>query len=87
MKTKQKTRRALITDEDAMFQALYDIRDGTTSAAARDYIDRYIRLKAKALRLEKQGFKARMVLPDFPRRPVLVITSLTVTMMKDNATA
>ncbi len=73
MKTKLKTRRALVPDEDAMFQALYDIRDGITSAEARDYIDRYIRLKAKALRLERQGFKVRMVLPDFPRRPMLVI--------------
>jgi hypothetical protein len=73
MKTKQKTRRALITDEDAMFQSLYDIREGITSVAARDYMDRYIRLKAKALRLEKWGLKVRIVLPDFPHRPMLVI--------------
>jgi len=60
-----------------MFQALYDIRDGITGVAARDYMDRYIKLKAKALRLEKQGFSVKIVLPDFPRRPMLVIDTET----------
>ena len=74
MKAKHKrNRRPLTTHEDAIFQALYDIRDGLFGAAARDYMDRYIQLKAKALRLEKQGIKVRILLPDFPRRPLLLI--------------
>ena len=70
---KQKKRRHLVTEEDGMFQALYDIRDGISGVAALDYMDRYIKLKAKALLLERRGFKVRMLLPDFPRRPMLVI--------------
>jgi hypothetical protein len=55
------------------FSELYDIRDSLSGVAAWDYMDRYIKLKAKALQLEKRGFKVRMLLPDFPRRPLLVI--------------
>ncbi len=55
------------------FSELYDIRDNLSGVAAWDYMDRYIKLKTKALQLEKRGLKVRMLLPDFPRRPLLII--------------
>jgi hypothetical protein len=72
MKTKHK-RYALFTEEDGVLQALYDIRNRLNCVEAWDYMDRYIQIKAKAMQLQKKGLKVRIVLPDFPRRPMLVI--------------
>jgi hypothetical protein len=74
MKPRKKSkRRILISEEDGVLQALYDVRHGTSRVAVRDYVDRYITLKVRALRLQKKGLKVRIVLPDFPRRPMLII--------------
>ena len=74
MKPKPKgNRRGSFTESDGVLQAFYDLRKGLSGDSARDYIDRYILLKTKALQLEKLGLKVRVVLPDFPRRPLLVI--------------
>jgi hypothetical protein len=67
MKAKRKQKRP------DLFTDLQDIRKRLSGDKARDYLDRYIELKAKALELEKQGLEVRMLLPDFPRRPMLVI--------------
>jgi hypothetical protein len=67
MKAKPKRKR------HARFGDLYLIRDRVSGVAAWDYLDRYIKLKAKALQLERKGLKVRMVLPDFPHRPLLII--------------
>lgn len=67
-KTKRKYRGG--TD---MLRDLLDIRNRLKGVAARDYMDRYIQLKMKALELEQRGLRVRMLLPDFPRRPMLVI--------------
>ncbi len=73
MNAKQKKRHALFTEEDGVFQALRVTKDGLSDDAAWDYMDRYIKLRAKARQLEKKGLKARILLPDLPRRPMLVI--------------
>jgi hypothetical protein len=74
MMLKQKRRRhILFTEEVRVLQALHDIRERLNSVEAWDYMDRYIQLKGKAMQLQKKGLKVRIVLPDFPRRPMLVI--------------
>ncbi len=45
----------------------------SSGVAAWDYVDRYIKLKAKALLLQEQGLTVKTVLPDFPRCPLLII--------------
>jgi len=67
-KTKRKHRGA-----NNILRDLLDIRNRINGVAARDYMDRYIQLKMKALELEQRGLRVRMLLPDFPRRPMLVI--------------
>jgi hypothetical protein len=69
---KAKTGRRLIhlTDNDGVVQAIHDIQD---RGAFRDYVDRYIKLRAKVIQLQKKGLKVKIVLPDLPRRPMLVI--------------
>jgi hypothetical protein len=73
MPKQKRHRRGPFDESDGVLQALDDLRKGLSGDSARDYVDRYILLKAKALQLEKKGLKVRMVLPDFPRRPMLVI--------------
>jgi hypothetical protein len=67
MKAKPKRKR------HALFGDLYLIRDRVSGIAAWDYLDRYIKLQAEAFELEKKGLKVRISLPDFPRRPLLII--------------
>ena len=75
MKARQRRQRGVsfTATETKVFQSLFDLRKGLHGAAARDYVDRYIQLKAQALKLEKRGLKVRISLPDFPRRPLLII--------------
>lgn len=55
------------------FQDLIDLRDGLSGERARDYLTRYIQLKEQSVKLKKMGLKVRIALPDFPRRPLLII--------------
>jgi len=71
MKPKSKRNRA--QHNARVLQELYVMREGLHGIAARDYMDRYIQLKAQAFELEKRGLKVRISLPDFPGRPLLVI--------------
>jgi len=75
MKAKQQRQRgAPYTEQEAQaFQELFDLRESLHGAAARDYLDRYIQLKGQAFKLKRLGFKVRISLPDFPRRPLLII--------------
>ncbi len=75
MKAKQPRRRGipLTAREARVFRDLFDLRKGLRGPAARDYVNRYIRLKAQAFKLEKKGMKVRISLPDFPGRPLLII--------------
>jgi hypothetical protein len=68
MNAKRKRKR-----EAHVLQELYAIREGLHGIAARDYMDRYINLKAQAFQLKKRGLKVRISLPDFPGRPLLII--------------
>ena len=71
---RQQQRGVPFTKQEAqVFRELFDRRKRLRGPAARDYMNRYIRLKARAFKLEKQGLKVRISLPDFPRRPVLII--------------
>lgn len=72
MKAKQKGT-PLTKRDSRLLQELYTIRNGLHGIAARDYMDRYIKLKAQAFLLEKRGLKVRISLPDFPGRPLLII--------------
>ena len=38
-----------------------------------DYLARFTQLEQQAVRFKKMGLKVKMVLPDFSRRPLLVI--------------
>jgi hypothetical protein len=73
MQRHKRTRRGSFGESDGILQPLYNLRKGLSGDSARDYVDRYIVLKARAMNLEKYGLKVRIVLPDFPRRPMLVI--------------
>jgi len=52
---------------------LVDLRESLHGVQARDYLTRYILLKEQAVKLKKMGLKVRIALPDFPRRPLLII--------------
>ena len=74
MMLKQKRKRhTFFAEEGGVFQALHDARGGLSADAAWDYMDRYIKLKTKARQLEKKGLKVKILLPDLPRRPLLII--------------
>ena len=55
------------------FQDLVDLRETLHGVQARDYLTRYIQLKQQSVKLKKMGLKVRIVLPDFPLRPLLII--------------
>ena len=75
MKAKQQQRRGIpfTAGEAQVFRDLFDLRKRLHGPAARDYMNRYIRLKAQAFKLKKKGMKVRISLPDFPGRPMLII--------------
>ena len=52
---------------------LFELRKTIDGVQARDYLTRYIQLKEQAIQLKKRGLKVRIALPDFPRRPLLII--------------
>jgi hypothetical protein len=52
---------------------VYDVLEGVYGDEAQSYMNQYIKVKAHAFELEQKGLKVRISLPDFPRRPLLII--------------
>ena len=55
------------------FQVAREAHDGVYGKEAQAYVDQYIQLRAQLFKLKEQGLKVKIVLPDFPRRPLLII--------------
>jgi hypothetical protein len=75
MKAKRQRQRGIpFTAHDArVFQGIFDALEGRYGDEVRLYMKQYIKLKAQSYKLEKKGLKVRIALPDFPRRPLLII--------------
>jgi hypothetical protein len=75
MKSKKKRQHNIFfTDRNArLSRILIDAWAGHYGRAVQAYLDQYIKLKAQSYKLQKKGLKVQIVLPDFPRRPLLVI--------------
>ena len=73
IRKQKRKQRIFITEENVVYHVLYDTQDHFNGIAAWEYMHQYITLRAKAMQLQKKGLKVRIVLPDSPRRPMLVI--------------
>jgi hypothetical protein len=57
-----------------IFRTFFQVLDGRYGDEAQDYTNQYLKLTVRSYELEEMGLKARVVLPNFPRRRLLIIS-------------